>query len=270
MTRTTQKRRRRNQRRSEKRACSDTIEESTSVDTRRKRPRYCTESPFSRLHLHITTFRLHDFCSDEIWYQERASVHFTISRSLRLKPGASHDLCQSCLVPAPLNEFSHGGYAGVRLGEARKPQGQSPTRGIEQQKNALLARDVSTKRVTQYRAVRTLSGTSSSQLILRQRRPLFEPQHHHRCQTLEKLLSCGRDSSNRNTFVVLNGSRSCSLQNIHGPRPHAAHGPEEARETTACTAAPSRPCRLCCNQVAVMSPLHFLPKRCSCTRSQYW
>ena len=56
-----------------------------------------------------------------MWYQERASVHFTIARSFRLKHGVPHDLCQSSPVLAPLNDFAHGGHAGVRLGEARNP-----------------------------------------------------------------------------------------------------------------------------------------------------
>ena len=39
-----------------------------------------------------------------------------------LRPlGTSHDLCQSSPALAPLNDFAHGGYAGVRLGEARNP-----------------------------------------------------------------------------------------------------------------------------------------------------
>ena len=42
-----------------------------------------------------------------------------IARSLRLKLETSRDLCQSSPALAPLNDFAHGGYAGVRLGEAR-------------------------------------------------------------------------------------------------------------------------------------------------------
>ena len=96
MTRTTQKRRRRTQRRrrrSEKRACNGTIEESSSVDevdAWRKRPRYYKESPCFRLthlrsdtflHLHTTTLRVHGRCSNEMWFHELASVHFTIAAS---------------------------------------------------------------------------------------------------------------------------------------------------------------------------------------------
>ena len=55
------------------------------------------------------------------WHRERVHVHLTNSRSIRLKPGISQDRCRSSSAPAPLNEFSHGGYAGVRLGEARNP-----------------------------------------------------------------------------------------------------------------------------------------------------
>ena len=101
------KRRRRTQqrrRRSEKRACSDTIEESFSadeVDARRKRARYYKETPSCCLthiqsdiflHLHIITVRTHGRCSHDMWYHERASAHFTIGRSLRLKSEVSRDL----------------------------------------------------------------------------------------------------------------------------------------------------------------------------------
>ena len=90
MTLTTPKRRRRTQRRrrrrrSEKRACSDTIEESSL--------HICASRTFSQtlpLHLHITTLRPHGGRSN-VWHHERASVHFTIARSFRVKPGVSHD-----------------------------------------------------------------------------------------------------------------------------------------------------------------------------------
>ena len=135
LPRSTQKRRRRTQRRrrrSEKRACSDTIEESSSadeVDARRKRARDCKESPSrplmyiqsdTSLLLHITTVRTHGRCSCDMWYHERTSVHFTVARSVRLKSGVSHDLCQSSPALAPLSDFAHG-CAGVRFGEARNP-----------------------------------------------------------------------------------------------------------------------------------------------------
>ena len=74
------------------------------------------------LQLHTTTPRAHGWCSHEMWYHERASVHFTIARRLRLKPGTSHDLCQSSPTLAPLNDFAHGGYAGVCLEETRNPE----------------------------------------------------------------------------------------------------------------------------------------------------
>ena len=88
----------------------------------------------------------------------------------------------------------------------RDTRGQPHPRGIEQQKNALLARDVSTKRETRYWAFRTLwhcEVLTGAYQTLRQRRSLLQLQHHHRCQTLGDFLSRGRDS-NRNTFVVLN------------------------------------------------------------------
>ena len=82
-----------------------------------------------------------------------------------------------------------------------------------------------TYRVTQYQAVRTLRNiecTTYIYQILRQRRLLLQPQHHHRCQTLEDPLSRGRDSSNRNSFVVL------SVVQILQPS-------EEPRTTASCS-----------------------------------
>ena len=84
------------------------------VDARRKRARDCKESPSrplmyiqsdTSLLLHITTARTHGRCSCDMWYHERASVHFTVARSLRLKSGVSHDLCQSspALAPGEIN-----------------------------------------------------------------------------------------------------------------------------------------------------------------------
>ena len=169
LPRSTQKRRRRTQRRrrrSEKRACSDTIEESSSadeVDARRKRARDCKESPSrpllyiqsdTSLLLHITTVRTHGRCSYDMRYHERASVHFTVARSLRLKSGVSHDLCQSSPALAPLSDFAHG-CAGVRFGEARNP-GPATHDGDRKQNNVTPATDASTKQETQCPAARTL------------------------------------------------------------------------------------------------------------------
>ena len=184
------KRRCRNQRRRrrcEKRACSDTIEESSSVDevdVWRKRSWCYKESSCFRLthfqsdtslHLHITTLRAHGLCSNEVWYPERASVHLTISRNLR---------CQSSSALPPLNDVAHGGHAGTR--------DQPRTRGIKQQKNAPDARGVSTKRRLSTRQS-GLSGTTCSCQTRRQRRPLHQPRHQHRCQTLGHFLRRGRE-----------------------------------------------------------------------------
>ena len=74
------------------------------VDARRKRPPCYKESPCFRLthlqpdtslHLHVTTLRAHGRCSNEMWYHERASVHF--ARSLWHKPGVSDYHCRSSL-----------------------------------------------------------------------------------------------------------------------------------------------------------------------------
>ena len=75
--------------------------------------RFHEEYPYSRLtHLQSET-SLHLHITNEVWHQERAFVHLTISRSFRLKPGVPHDFCQSSLVPTSLNECARGGYAGV-------------------------------------------------------------------------------------------------------------------------------------------------------------
>ena len=99
------------------RACTDTIEESSSVDevdARRKRPPSYRTSQCSYLthlqsdtplHFPITTLSTNGLRSNGVWYRERAHFHLTISRSFRLKPGVSHDYCPSSSVPAPLNEF---------------------------------------------------------------------------------------------------------------------------------------------------------------------
>ena len=52
---------------------------------------------------------------------ERASVHDSVTRSLRLKLEVSHDLCRPSSVLALLNNLGRGGYAGGRLGEAQNP-----------------------------------------------------------------------------------------------------------------------------------------------------
>ena len=104
-----------------------------------------------------------------------------------------------------------------------------PTRGIEQQKTASPVRGASTKRETEYQAARTLSRVElkhCSYQILWQRRPLFQPQHHSGCPTLGDLLRRGRDSSSRNTFVVLNVLQIQEPQRSHGSQPHVAHGSE--------------------------------------------
>ena len=115
----------RRRRRSQKRACSDTIEESSSsadeADGRRKRARFCKESsPFSLIHIQTTT-SLHLYITTSTWYHERASIHCSVTHSLRLKSGKSHDSCQPSPALALLNNLGHGGNARVRFGEAQNP-----------------------------------------------------------------------------------------------------------------------------------------------------
>ena len=162
LTRTTEKRRRRTPRRrrgSEKRGCSDTLEESSSadeVDARRKRARFYMESPSlclthiqsdTSLHLHITTVRTHGRCSNDTWYHERASVHFTFSRSLQLKSPAC--VCSGeRLRSRRLRWCAPGGKHETRV--------QLHTTEIAQQNKVTLATDTPTKQETQYRGARTL------------------------------------------------------------------------------------------------------------------
>ena len=117
----------------------------------------------------------------------------------------------------------------VRAWEKHEIWDNPPTRGIELQKTASPARGASTKRETQYQAARTLSRVElkpCSYQILWQRRLLFQPQHHSRRPTLGDLLRRGRDSSNRNAFVVLNVLQIQEPQRSHGSQLHVAHGSE--------------------------------------------
>ena len=69
--------------------------------------------------------------------------------------GTSHDFCQSSPALAPLNDLAHGGYAGVRLGEARNPGPATHERDRAAEERNARQRRVN-EAGTQYRAVRTL------------------------------------------------------------------------------------------------------------------
>ena len=81
------------------------------------------------------------------------------------------------------------------------------TETAQQQNNATPASDVSTKQETQCRAARTPSRgefKACKYQILRRRRPLFPPQHPHRCPTLENSSGAAKTSSPENSFAVRN------------------------------------------------------------------
>ena len=261
--RTTKKRTCRNQRRrrrSEKRACSDTIEEPSSrdgVDARRKRPPSYRKSQCSglthlqsdtSLHFHITTLITHGLSSNGVWYRERVHVHLTISRSFRLKPGVTHNHCRLPSVLAPLNEFAHGGCAGVRLGEARNPGPATHERDRTAEERMARQRRVNeagdsvpgsqTPRL-EFAAFR-ISGNAdrSSSPITTAKAPLSKTYS-----------DTGAAAATRIPSLCSMRSRSSSIQRSVGPRPQAAHGSETlwttAHPRELCTAATSRPCRLC-------------------------
>ena len=117
-----------------------------------------------------------------VWYGERAHVHLTISRSFRLKPGFSHDLCWFVRVLAPLSGLAQGGYAGVRLGEARNP-------GLATHERDRTAEEWTARQRCINEAGDSVPGSQQSFSCVefatcssrkrRQRKPLRQSQHHH-------------------------------------------------------------------------------------------
>ena len=117
---------------------------------------------------------------------QNALPFVTISRSLRHYPGVSHEV----LSLAPLNEFAHGGYADVFLGEARK-KGSNGRRAHCSPE--------------QYRAGRTLLAHRVHNLHLSDTpKTQTAPTAPVPSPISETSSAAGRDSSNRNTFVVFN------------------------------------------------------------------
>ena len=184
----------RRKRRSEKRFCSDTIEDTSSsaseADAWKKRARcYKVSSPpiphthpdQHSLHLHITsTCSMYSRCSHDERYHERASVHCTFARTRRLIAGASHDPhCSSLGLPS-LCDLAHGGYAGERLGEARNPGPATHNRD----------RPAADQRNTS----QSQRGPRTHAFQIRQRRLLLQPQHRRRRPTLGDLSMRGPSS----------------------------------------------------------------------------
>ena len=128
------KRRRRPQRRKrrcDKRPCSGTLEESSAsanrVNSQRKRarwnPHHPTPSYTSRLPLPstFTSPHSHDSSSRGTVHHERATIHCSVTHSLRFKTDVNHESGELSLAQALLNNQGHGGYAGIRVQEAENP-----------------------------------------------------------------------------------------------------------------------------------------------------
>ena len=118
----------------EKQACSDTTEETiSSTDeavAQRKRARfYKGSSPCptihtvidTSLHLHTTIFHSHDSSSHRTMHHECGTLSWSVLHSLWLKTDDSHKSSQPSPAPDLLNNLIHGGYAGIRVGEAENP-----------------------------------------------------------------------------------------------------------------------------------------------------
>ena len=100
-----------------------------------------------------------------------------------------------------LEEPSHGGYAGARLGEAQNPGPTAHERDREEERSARRTRineagdaaPGSQDSITQ--KVQNLQLTDS-----RHRRPLVQPEHHRQCPTLEDPLR--RDHVSNGTTLL--------------------------------------------------------------------
>ena len=254
------KRRRRTQRRrkiSEKRSCSDTIEESSSSADEACSFRYIQSD--TSLHLHITTFRARECSAHDTWHHERASVHYSVTRSLRLKLEVSHDLCRPSLALALLNNLGHGGYARVRLGELQNsgPATHDRDRATAQQRTASLRRINEAGDSVPGSHIRYAGDTHRS----------FSSSTAADAQLSETFPGAAETAALRAPSVCAVWLRSRRLQSSLRPRPRAAHGSEKWGTTTAFrkrwAAAPSRPYSLYSlrhHLAAAMSPMHLLRK----------
>ena len=152
-------------------------------------------------------------------------VHNSISRSLRLKPGLSHDLCKPSPALALLDDRSHGGYAGVRLGEAQNlgSATHDKDRAAAEQRNASLRRiseagdSVPSSQDSVTRGVQNLkiSVTPATQTAL--------PAPARAAETTASSIPS----------LCAMWLRSLRLQSSLRPRPHAARGSETRRTTAA-------------------------------------
>ena len=256
-----------------KRACSDTIEESSSVDevdARRKCPRYYKESPCFRLRHFQPDTSLHStspLSERTLCVPTRCGTKSALPFISPSPTASSHDLCQSSPALAPLNDFALGGYAGVRLEEARN-QDQPRTKGEERtarQRRINEAGDsVPGSQDSLARQVRNLqlSDTSAPSPMPHSRRP---PQARPRQQPQEyrRSAQCGPDPS------------ACRGASDHGFMPHMVqkHGGQRLiqENVTQLRHLDQSACVACVSfQVATMSPLQLLQKRYSTPRLYYW
>ena len=119
---------RRRKRRSDKRLCSSTIEESSSlanrVNSQRKRVRCYKETTpcTSIIHIHLNTytFHSHDTSSHRTLHHERATIHCSVTRSLRLETDGKYESGQLSSAWTQLSARGPRTYAGIRVGEPQK------------------------------------------------------------------------------------------------------------------------------------------------------
>ena len=97
------------------------------MNSQRKRarwnPHHPTPSYTSRLPLPstFTSPHSHDSSSRGTVHHERATIHCSVTHSLRFKTDVNHESGELSLAQALLNNQGHGGYAGIRVQEAENP-----------------------------------------------------------------------------------------------------------------------------------------------------
>ena len=145
----------------------------------------------------------------------------------------SDDHCRSSSVPAPLNDFAHGGYAGVRLGKAR-----NPCPATHERDRAAEESNARQRRINE--AEDSPLGPSTRRPP--QARPRHQPQEYLRCAR------CGPDPS------AIRGASDCGLM-MHMVQKHG--GQQLIQESVAqlrhldraacvaCDTVRSRRCRRC-------------------------
>ena len=195
------------------------------------------------LHLHSTTFRSHDNSSHRTMHHERVTVHWSVLHSLQLKTDDSHESGQPSSARALLNGLSHGGYGGIRVGEAENPGPATHDRRIN---------EAGVSVPSSLRSTCSTSGSASPDRNSRRPlRPKPQLKEYLRCA------QCGRDDA------VHKASTNGALMQHMGTR-RTATAPRKRWAT-----APSRPCSARCMwhyQITTLQPMRLLQKqyRTSC------